>query len=633
MPVTDYFVPDSPDVDFLIVTALQDEFDELVSLLHAPPSYNEPPDAISYVPRIDSKGAYKVAIIQTGQTNAIAQAAVTDAIKRRNPRAVILTGIAAGFPEAGVSLGDILIPFLIAPYEHAKITGPGPESAKVKYQHRGPLLYVADSLWDAAALLKNDPNCPWEKDLRTPRPISPRQSPKIHADQKFTIGSGDKLVASELAEARQWLLEKFPGDAVGLEMESYGVSIACRKAEKPFLLVKASQDHGTAAKDAAATKDEWRRYAAAVAAKFVLTLVERYTFAGSSSSNVASTPIWTQEELKLWKETLSAEQEAVQDNECAWLFRFPPPGRSPLDVEFIYDATNDRFQRYDRLVESNPLLQSALQDWQHANPEDWRELNEEPWGQQVRLERVRVKRTHEAHKDAIWLAPSKYLYYIAIQQRLDEPNLRWLRHHVFGNATKLREPLLLPSNFAIHMGVISKDQFLLLRKRQPNGRTPYSGAWEAGIGEFMHGPHSPSTSDFVDANQPSLEAFLLRAVFEELNHEGARIEDFTVHGFALERLTLAPKLLVLYRSEATIDRLMDGALHCDDYAYDVDNVPLNATAIARVACEPYYRTWGPTSKLTMMLALTACLDLSESRTEIRKVKDLVRSLRPAGRMR
>lgn len=627
MPVISASDTNSDRVDFLIVTAIQDEFDELISLLHEPPSYDEPPDAITYVSRIRSKGSYKVAIIRTGQTNAISQAAVTEAIRRRDPRAVILTGIAAGFPEAGVALGDVLIPFWIAPYEHAKITETGPDRSKVKYQHRDLPLDVAPSLWEAADSLKNDPDCPWARNPPTPRPASARRLPSIHADRRFKIGSGDKLVASELAEQREWLLAEFGTDALGLEMESFGVCMACRRAGKPFLLVKASQDPATKAKDEADTKDAWRHYAASVAAKFVLTLIERYDFTNSPDPGTSGAPIWTQEESNVWNQALSTEQLAVQDSDCAWVMRFPPPGRSPLDVELVYDAANAQFQRYDGLVEANPLLRKALEDWRLANPDDWRVLSGEPWGRQVRLEGVQVKRSHESQRDEIRLGPSKYLYYLAIHLRLAEPSLRELRRQVLGNAFELKEPLWLPSTFAIHMGVVSRDRFLLLRRRQSNKRTPFPGAWEAGIGEFMHGPCSPDKKDVGDANQPSLASFLGRAVAEELNYDGTRIEDFALYGFALERLTLAPKLLVLYRSDATIATLMEGALLATDYSYEVDKVPLTAKAIAAVTCDSSYQAWGPTSKLIMMLALTAGLKPSASRNMIRKVKTSVEALR------
>ncbi len=75
---------------------------------------------------------------------------------------------------------------------------------------------------------------------------------------------------------------------------------------------------------------------------------------------------------------------------------------------------------------------------------------------------------------------------------------------------------------------------------------------------------------------------------------------------------------------------MEGALRATDYAYEVDKVPLTARAIAAVACDSSYQAWGPTSKLVMMLALTAGLKPSASRNVIRKVRYALKALTRTG---
>jgi nucleoside phosphorylase len=276
-------------VDVLFVTALEDEYNALIALL--PNAKVDVFDTVASVQRSGSPESYRVAVIVTGQTTALAEAAVKDAIVRRAPRAVILVGIAAGFPEASVSLGDILIPFWIFPYEHAKITEestagnpvPPTDLAEAVHphllnQHRGELRDVSHSLWNAAKNLSRDHECPWLARIPVPRPSSEGIAPKIHADLNYILGSGDKLVASKFAEVREWLIHKYRLNAIGLEMEGYGAIIACRSADTPFLLVKAMQDTATGAKDDPGTKDLWRNYAAAAAAAFAMTLVERYRF-------------------------------------------------------------------------------------------------------------------------------------------------------------------------------------------------------------------------------------------------------------------------------------------------------------------------------------------------------------------
>jgi nucleoside phosphorylase len=120
-------------VDFLVATALKDEYDAVGAFL--PDAGSEGIDTICSVRRAASPDSYSICVIVTRQTNALAESAVKEAINRLRPRAVIFAGIAAGFPEAGVSLGDILIPFRIFQYEYAKIVehpaGPTPSSSKL----------------------------------------------------------------------------------------------------------------------------------------------------------------------------------------------------------------------------------------------------------------------------------------------------------------------------------------------------------------------------------------------------------------------------------------------------------------------------------------------------------------------
>jgi nucleoside phosphorylase len=108
-------------VDFLIVTALPEEFHAVRELLE-----ERQPAAHGIAAAIRREGSaakYDVALTEIGGMGTDeAQAAARVAMRYWNPTRVILTGIAAGFPEAGVELGDILIPYGVIPYELAKVT-------------------------------------------------------------------------------------------------------------------------------------------------------------------------------------------------------------------------------------------------------------------------------------------------------------------------------------------------------------------------------------------------------------------------------------------------------------------------------------------------------------------------------
>lgn len=252
------------------------------------------------------------------------------------------------------------------------------------------------------------------------------------------------------------------------------------------------------------------------------------------------------------------------------------------------------------------LLSDAIESWQPKDPNDKRRLLNESWGQQVRLEKIKFE--HPQHKYVFTLAPIKYAYYLAIQARLLDAPLRQVREYALDNALdglNAGEPLVLPSHFAIHMGITSKEGRALLRQRSAATEL-YKSAWESGVGEFMHGPDQTDFPHFDMKGQPNLELFLKNAVAEELDYDKARPSDFSIFGFAVEFETLAPKLLVLYRSDADIGTLLRGAKSSKDWSPDVESVEISPDGIAQaVTSLDRFPKWGPTSKLTLMLALKA----------------------------
>lgn len=281
------------DVDFLIVTALSEETKSGRCLLENKVSFAH--DTLGKISRQGTSASYDIALVEVGEmgTNE-AQAVVREALARRNPKRVILTGIAAGFPESGVKLGDVLVPYAIVPYELAKLREkavgtrkgfwrrlfaplrPGVGDKRVEYEHRGLATRVSHSLWHAADTLGKDNSSEWWRLITQERPDRMKTNPAVHSKSLTVLGSGEKVVATELADAREWLLKEYPRQAIGLEMESYGVLKACSVTDSPFLVVKASQDPATGQKDIASEKDLWRKYASQSAAAFTVSLIRRF---------------------------------------------------------------------------------------------------------------------------------------------------------------------------------------------------------------------------------------------------------------------------------------------------------------------------------------------------------------------
>lgn len=262
-------------LDFLIVAALKDEAKEIEKLLIEP--IHESDMVVGNVTRWKEMGSYQVGLIDLfGMGTNNAQQVTQDAIGSHRPRAVLMTGIAAGLAdgEFEVQLGDLMVPYGVIPYELAKVRGEKSGFMRLftpKVEHRGIAWAVADSLWRCAAHTAGIPQQPWLQKVSAARPGQPTKAPSIHASVEGVIGSGEKVVAAEEAEVRRWLLNHYRRQALGLEMESYGALVACRTFDTPFLMAKASVDRATAEKD-----DGWRTYACQLSAAFLLTVLERY---------------------------------------------------------------------------------------------------------------------------------------------------------------------------------------------------------------------------------------------------------------------------------------------------------------------------------------------------------------------
>ncbi len=288
-------------VDFLIVTALKTEYDAVLKLLDADPSDGQ--DTIATIPRQYAPRAfYRINVIRTGQNNTKARAAVQEALRRVRARAVILTGIAAGFPESGVRYGDLLIPHWVIPYEHGRDSGLRSVSTKrgnlqTTFEFRDDPVPVSETLWKAAQKLSFDDSHPWQARMSEKRPDQlPDEPPQsddsaIHIEHRYKIASGDKLLAGSRVPIRGTLLKRYRKTILGAEMEGFGCITASRDEERPFLLVKAVQDYGLDDKNNQKRKRRWRKYAATLAAAFVVTLIERFVFREDELSVAATSCI------------------------------------------------------------------------------------------------------------------------------------------------------------------------------------------------------------------------------------------------------------------------------------------------------------------------------------------------------
>jgi nucleoside phosphorylase len=255
-----------PPVDFVIVTALDEEREALLRCLPKP--FLIPPShadirtyfgcEIAAQMSDRSTVTYKVVTLSLPNKGRVEAATATShAIARWSPRYVLLVGIAGGVSAWGVKLGDILISDQVVDYELQKLTQNGPE---VRWQvHR-----TDPRLLDfARAFTQRD----WGDGVAAGRPKEGQ--PKVHFGP---IATGDKVIASDLLQ--QYRKSDVWPTLIGVEMEAGGAAAAAfQAAEQPgFFMVRGVSDLADGNKDKRSTA-AWRQYACLAPAAFTVALL------------------------------------------------------------------------------------------------------------------------------------------------------------------------------------------------------------------------------------------------------------------------------------------------------------------------------------------------------------------------
>jgi nucleoside phosphorylase len=217
--------------DFVIITALQEELEALLETL--PSAQRMPPSEedvrIYYQADLPitfsdgSTGSYRLVLMSLlGMGRVQAANATNDAIRRWQPRYVLLVGIAGGISEAEVKRGGVSISDQVVDYELQKLTERG-EQIRWETHRADPRLL------EAARHLKKEN---WYRLIKKKRPQ--RGTPQCLIG---SLATGDKVVAIKD------VLERYRSDwpkLIGIEMESGGVaSAAFQSARQPgFLMIR-----------------------------------------------------------------------------------------------------------------------------------------------------------------------------------------------------------------------------------------------------------------------------------------------------------------------------------------------------------------------------------------------------------
>src|SRR5262249_5830753 len=181
----------------------------------------------------DEKIEYDVALLSLPAMGRVEAANATgDAIRRWNPRYVLLVGIAGGIKDSEVALGDVLISDQIVDYELQKIEPSGPKIRFSVHRASTRLLLAAQNL----------PVADGPKNVRDARgtPGSPKRI-------IGPVATGDKVIAFQDVLARY--REHWP-KLIGVEMEAGGAASAPFQAARPpgVFIVRGGSDPAHPAK-------------------------------------------------------------------------------------------------------------------------------------------------------------------------------------------------------------------------------------------------------------------------------------------------------------------------------------------------------------------------------------------------
>jgi nucleoside phosphorylase/tetratricopeptide (TPR) repeat protein len=202
-----------------------------------------------------------VAAAPTQMGMAASAVVATKMIRRFHPDLVAMVGIAAGVDRTKQGFGDILAPNCTFDYGSGKIKDGGKE---LRFIPDPKPLDIESILAGRLDAWKRDE--PHLGDIRKRwRDKRPDTALKLHVGP---LGSGAAVVA---AQAPVEQVRDHFRKLIGIEMEAYGVHLACKHAARDapmFLCMKSICDFADAQKD-----DDWQHYAAYTAAQLFHELV------------------------------------------------------------------------------------------------------------------------------------------------------------------------------------------------------------------------------------------------------------------------------------------------------------------------------------------------------------------------
>jgi nucleoside phosphorylase len=268
--------PADEGIDIAIITALPEEHEAVMALLH---SVRDPPQVESPFPNRfvwklgkirnhDGTGTFKVVLGQAQRSgNMDTLIAAMRTIDRWSPRFLLFSGIAGGLSREGLKQGDIVLSESIWFYEYGKHT------RKYRPRHRNftPDLGLLNS---ARGFARNTHE--WKA-------CNANAPAKDHVPKCLAglIGSGDKVLDNlKPAFVRQVLSARPEIQAVEMEAAGAGAAIqnACEEGRAiGFMMIRGisdiPKDGANASGSGTQERDDWKPYASAIAAQFIVSWI------------------------------------------------------------------------------------------------------------------------------------------------------------------------------------------------------------------------------------------------------------------------------------------------------------------------------------------------------------------------
>lgn len=282
-----------PLVDYLVLTPLDEEWRTVRSVLCPDHSHLKSKwlDPFAYylwtqhTENQDAPGDYLIVAASMGQKTAgQANAGIftSESVSRWNPQSVVLIGICGSIEPDKVQLGDVVVPDDIFGYEVGDAVG-----KRVRY--RCTFNQSGASDLNFVRMLRQDPIAywQWQEDCREAASdaglLDVTRLPELHV---AAMGSGNEVVKSGTFGRR--LKNEISPYICAIEMEGRGVYQALynQTQRRDALMIRGVSDYADKNKTKLekTTKDAWRAFAAANAARLLKTIWQRVPAAPLSPS-------------------------------------------------------------------------------------------------------------------------------------------------------------------------------------------------------------------------------------------------------------------------------------------------------------------------------------------------------------